>query len=80
MDEETWEDDLPTDGLSCDSFELQDDFAFSCQECCQAYTHFEARACFDAVQEDDSDDADETGEWVPEPVSGRKPFLDQFKI
>ena len=34
VDEETWEDDLPTDGLSCDSFELQDDFAFSCQECC----------------------------------------------
>ena len=26
------------------------------------------------------DDADEGGEWAPEPVSDRKPFLDQFKI
>ena len=68
MDEETWEDDLPTDGFSCDSLELQDDAAFVCQECCQEY--------LDPAQEDNSDDADECGEWVPEPVSDRKPFLD----
>ena len=67
-EDEVWEDDLEANGLDCKSFEQQCDAMFCCQR------------CFDPVHEYDGDDADDGREWAAEPVSDRKPFLNQFKI